>query len=185
MRPERRETRWDACLFRSARPFLFGSRGNRRRLHWRMWSSLWHRPHRSISSISLNTVHIVSDTFFTPRVLLSSPSSKLLQVTGGSRLFTESAAGSGPPGLRPPGLRMLSRPRGFGPRPSRGRLVDRSSVASRREVVVRVCRWVWMVVRFVCVIRAPVCARVSRACPVCVPARVFLPVEFWGRCALF
>ena len=33
-------------------------------------------------------------------------------------------------------------------------------------VVVRVCRWVWMVVRFVCVIRY-VCARV---CPVCVPA---------------
>jgi hypothetical protein len=32
-------------------------------------------------------------------------------------------------------------------------------------VVVRVCRWVWMVVRFVCVIRVPVCARVSRVCP--------------------
>ena len=29
------------------------------------------------------------------------------------------------------------------------------------------CRWVWMVVRFVClcVIRVPVCARVSRVCP--------------------
>ena len=26
--------------------------------------------------------------------------------------------------------------------------------------------WVWMVVRFVCVIRLPVCARVSRVCPV-------------------
>ena len=38
--------------------------------------------------------------------------------------------------------------RGFGPR-----------------VVVRVCRWVWMVVRFVCVIRAPVCP----VCPVCPP----------------
>ena len=34
-----------------------------------------------------------------------------------------------------------------------------------RRVVVRVCRWVWMVVRFVCVIRVPVCARVSRVCP--------------------
>ena len=35
-----------------------------------------------------------------------------------------------------------------------------------------------MVVRFVCVIRVPVCARVSRVCPVCVPAPpgVFLPV---------
>ena len=32
-------------------------------------------------------------------------------------------------------------------------------------MVVRVCRWVWMVVRFVCVIRVPVCARVSRVCP--------------------
>ena len=41
-----------------------------------------------------------------------------------------------------------------------------------RRVVVRVCRWVWMVVRFVCVFRVPVCARVSRACPVCVPAQV-------------
>ena len=28
--------------------------------------------------------------------------------------------------------------------------------------------WVWMVVRFVCVIRVPVCARVPRLCPVCV-----------------
>jgi hypothetical protein len=28
--------------------------------------------------------------------------------------------------------------------------------------------WVWMVVRFVCVIRVPVCARVPRVCPVCV-----------------
>ena len=38
-----------------------------------------------------------------------------------------------------------------------------------------------VVVRFVCVIRVPVCARVSRVsrlCPVCVPAPpdVFLPV---------
>ena len=50
-----------------------------------------------------------------------------------------------------------------------------------RRVVVRVGRWVWMVVRFVCVIRVPVCARVSRVCPVCVPAPpgIFLPV---GNC---
>ena len=27
-----------------------------------------------------------------------------------------------------------------------------------------------MVVRFVCVVRVPLCARVSRVCPVCVPA---------------
>ena len=35
-----------------------------------------------------------------------------------------------------------------------------------------------MVVRFVCVIRVPVCARAPRVCPVCVPAPpgVFLPV---------
>ena len=33
-------------------------------------------------------------------------------------------------------------------------------------VFVRVCRWVWMVVRFVRVIRVePACARVSRVCP--------------------
>ena len=37
-----------------------------------------------------------------------------------------------------------------------------------------------MVVRFVGVIRVPLCARVSRVCPVCVPAPpgVFLPVGF-------
>ena len=42
---------------------------------------------------------------------------------------------------------------------------------------------VWMVLRFVCVIRVPVCARVSRVCPVCVPAPpgVFLPVQFCPR----
>ena len=34
-----------------------------------------------------------------------------------------------------------------------------------RLAVVRVCSWVWMVVWFVCVIRVPVCARVSRVCP--------------------
>ena len=34
-----------------------------------------------------------------------------------------------------------------------------------RRAVVRVCWWVWMVVRFVCVIRVPVCARVPRVCP--------------------
>ena len=33
-----------------------------------------------------------------------------------------------------------------------------------RRAVVRVCSWVWMVVRFVCVIRVPVCACVSRVC---------------------
>ena len=44
---------------------------------------------------------------------------------------------------------------------------------SYSTVLVRVCWWVWMVVRFVCVIRVPVCARVSR---VCVPAP---PVSFY------
>ena len=43
----------------------------------------------------------------------------------------------------------------------------------------RVCWWVWMVVRFVCVIRVPVCARVSRVCPGS-PRGVFLPVSFYG-----
>ena len=32
-------------------------------------------------------------------------------------------------------------------------------------IYVSLCRWVWMVVRFVFVIRAPVCP----VCPVCVP----------------
>jgi len=38
------------------------------------------------------------------------------------------------------------------------------------------CCWVWMVVRFVCVVRVPLCARVSRVCPVCVPAP---PMSFY------
>jgi len=37
------------------------------------------------------------------------------------------------------------------------------------------CWWVWMVVRFVCVVRVPLCARVSRVCPVCVPCVSRLP----------
>ena len=46
---------------------------------------------------------------------------------------------------------------------------------SQPRTGVRVCRWVWMVVRFVCVLRVSACALV---CPVCVPAPpgVFLPV---------
>ena len=35
----------------------------------------------------------------------------------------------------------------------------------RRADVRVVCWWVWMVVWFVCVIRVPLCARVSRVCP--------------------
>jgi len=44
--------------------------------------------------------------------------------------------------------------------------------------VTKRCSWVWMVVRFVCAVRVPLCVRVSRVCPVCVPAPpgVFLPV---------
>ena len=49
-------------------------------------------------------------------------------------------------------------------------VVARSSVEGRAGVWAGVCWWVWIVVRFVCVIRVPVCARVSRVCPVCVPA---------------
>ena len=58
---------------------------------------------------------------------------------------SESAAGSV---CSAPGLRLLSRPR---IRSSRGR--------------VWVCWRVWMVVRFVCVFRVLVSARVSRVCP--------------------
>jgi hypothetical protein len=54
--------------------------------------------------------------------------------------------------------------------------------------VVRVvcCWWVWMVVRFVCVVRVPLCARVSRVCPVCVPAppRSFYRVDCEYRLAV-
>jgi hypothetical protein len=34
-------------------------------------------------------------------------------------------------------------------------------------IVPYLCWWVWMVVRFVCVIRVPVCARVSPVCRLC------------------
>ena len=71
------------------------------------------------------------------------------------------AVGSGPAAVL--FMRLLSRPR-FRPRPSR---------------LAWSCGCVkslgWMVVRFVFVIRVPVCARVSRVCPVCVPAP---PVSF-------
>ena len=59
------------------------------------------------------------------------------------------------------------------------------SIASLGACNVLYVYWVWMVVRFVCVIRVPVCARVSRVCPgsrlifLCVsrlPPGVFLPV---------
>ena len=45
------------------------------------------------------------------------------------------------------------------------------------DVVVRVCWWVWMVMRFVCVIRVITVCRCAPVCPVCVPALpdVFLP----------
>jgi len=71
-------------------------------------------------------------------------------------LDTESPA-RGPRGRAPtPGLRLLSRRagRGFG---------RRADVRGVR------CWWVWMVVRFVCAVRVPLCVRVSRECPVCVP----------------
>ena len=49
------------------------------------------------------------------------------------------------------------------------------------RVVVRVCRWVWMLVRFVCVLRFSVCPRV-RLCVPCVsrlPPVSFYPVSRW------
>ena len=64
-----------------------------------------------------------------------------------------------------------------------------SEVHCCRAVVLRVRWWVGigvgMVVRFVCVIRVPVCARVAPVCPVCVPAPhgIFLPVPR-SRCFL-
>ena len=51
----------------------------------------------------------------------------------------------------------------------------------RTDVRVNVCWWVWMVVRFVCVIRVPLCARarVSRVCHVCPGSPRSL---FTGKC---
>ena len=60
------------------------------------------------------------------------------------------------------GRPLLSRPRGAVDSGLAAVLAAVESVA----VFVRVCRWVWMVVRFVRVIRVePACARVSRVCP--------------------
>ena len=65
-----------------------------------------------------------------------------------------------------PGLRLLSRPR---------------IRSSRGGAVVRVCWWVWMVVRFFCVIRVPVCARVSRLPPVSFYQHQTCRVRAYGR----
>ena len=63
------------------------------------------------------------------------------------------------------GRPLLSQPRGaVGSGPAAVESAAVSAVAWSCDV--RVCRWVWMVVRFVGVIRVPVCARVSRVCPV-------------------
>ena len=53
-----------------------------------------------------------------------------------------------------------------------------------RRAVVRVCWWVWMVVRFVCVIRVPVCARVPRVCPGS-PRCLFPVLSFQKAACLF
>ena len=49
-----------------------------------------------------------------------------------------------------------------------------------RVLYVRVCRWVQMVVRFVCVIRAPVCP----VCPVCPPHEHVARTQATKRAAL-
>ena len=77
---------------------------------------------------------------------------------------------------------LLSRPRGaVGSGPAAVLAAVESAAVSGFgcRVVVRVCRWVWMLVRFVCVLRVSACALV---CPVCVPAPpgVFLPRESVG-----
>ena len=67
-----------------------------------------------------------------------------------------------------------------------GECVESAAASGVAPDVRDVCCWlVWMVVRFVCpvcVVRVPLCARVSRVCPVCVPAPpgVLLPVPTFG-----
>ena len=57
--------------------------------------------------------------------------------------------------------------------------VESATVVALTAGCVLVGLVVWMVVRFFCVIRVPLCACVSRVCPVCVPAPpgVFLPAH--------
>ena len=66
------------------------------------------------------------------------------------------------------GRPLLSRPRGA---VGSGAAAVESAAVSVVVPDVRSCEWVrwWvgMVLRFVCVIRVPVCARVPRVCPVC------------------
>ena len=88
------------------------------------------------------------------------------------------AAGSGSLGAA--SSELLSRPRGA---VGSGAAAVESAAVSVVVRVVRVVRvgalvrWrVGIVVRFVIVIRVPVCASASRVCPVCVPAP---PVSFY------
>ena len=87
--------------------------------------------------------------------------------------FEQARGGALSSGRRPGrvhwGRPLLSRPRGAF---SSGAAAVESAAdtgrirSSRGRADQRMCSsWVWIVVRFVCVIRVPVCARVSRVCP--------------------
>jgi hypothetical protein len=83
---------------------------------------------------------------------------------------SESAAGSGP--LRGSPARRLFGCNWHGNWPAVESALGRGF--GRRADVRVVCWWVWMVVRFVCVIRVPLCARVSRVCHVCSSSSYFV-----------
>ena len=62
--------------------------------------------------------------------------------------------------------------------------VDRPKLRTRHvlhvsPIVPYLCWWVWMVVRFVCVIRVPLCARLSPVSRVCPGANPSPPESFW------
>ena len=133
-----------------------------------LWLRLW--PHRRPLRISASAA----------RAFIS-PTAFVLRAGAGRR--------SGSAGWRQGRVRwgrpLLSRPRGAvgsGPAPADVEPATVSAVAWSCGGV-SLPRWVWMVVRFVCVFRVPVCAP---ACPVRVPCvsrlppGVFLPVPDLG-----
>ena len=112
----------------------------------------------------------------------SSPTSALIERAGAGR---RSGSGWRQGRLRWGRPLLSARPRGVvGSGPAAVLAVVESAAVSGFgcRVVVRLrvridCRWVWMVVRFVCVLRVSACALPALVCPVCVPAPpgVFLP----------
>ena len=116
---------------------------------------LW--PHRRPLRICRARLHLIISLSFADR-LRAGAAARGGALSSGRR-----------PGRVHWGRPLLSRPRGAF---SSGAAAVESAAdtgrirSSRGRADQRMCSsWVWIVVRFVCVIRVPVCARVSRVCP--------------------